>query len=95
MSFLARVRRVGALLADPRVPKLPRLAVLLASVYLISPVDLFPDFFVPVVGYLDDLVVVWASLRWLLGTTPSTQGVARPGHPAENAEDQSRPRPAG
>ncbi len=61
-----RLRRLLALMADPRMPKIPRLAVLAAVVYVIWPVDLIPDFAIPVVGYLDDLVVLWISLRWLL-----------------------------
>jgi uncharacterized membrane protein YkvA (DUF1232 family) len=80
MTFFDRVRRVGALLADPKVAKLPRLAVILAAVYLVSPVDLFPDFLVPVAGYLDDLLVVWAAVKWLLGSAPST-GLTRAGSP--------------
>jgi uncharacterized membrane protein YkvA (DUF1232 family) len=69
-GLLGRLRRVGALLTDPRVAKLPRVAVLAAAVYLISPVDLVPDFLVPVAGYFDDAVVVWLSLRWLLKSAP-------------------------
>lgn len=65
MGLLARVRRVAALLTDPRVKRLPRLAVVLAALYLIWPLDFFPDFLVPVAGYLDDAVLVWLSLRWL------------------------------
>lgn len=71
MGLLARTRRVAALLTDPRVKRLPRLAVLLGFVYLVWPVDLFPDFLVPVAGYLDDLVLVWLSLRWLFKSAPS------------------------
>jgi uncharacterized membrane protein YkvA (DUF1232 family) len=64
----ARLLRVIALLRDPRTPKLPRLAVALAILYFIWPFDLLPDFFVPVAGYLDDAVVIWMSLRWLLNS---------------------------
>jgi uncharacterized membrane protein YkvA (DUF1232 family) len=46
------------------------MAVALAALYLISPVDLIPDFLIPVVGYLDDLTVVWMALRWLLKSAP-------------------------
>jgi uncharacterized membrane protein YkvA (DUF1232 family) len=65
-----RLKRVAALLADPRVKKLPRFAVLAAIVYFISPIDLVPDFVVPVVGWLDDATLVWLSLRWLLKSDP-------------------------
>ena len=63
---LDRIRRVLALLRDPRVPRLPRYLVLLAAVYLLSPVDLIPEVLTPVFGFLDDLVFLWLSLRWLI-----------------------------
>jgi uncharacterized membrane protein YkvA (DUF1232 family) len=66
VSFLARLRRVAVLLGDPRTPALPRIAVVLAVLYLLWPVDLVPEALSPLVGYLDDLVVVWLALRWLL-----------------------------
>ena len=42
---------------DPRVPWYARLFAALALGYLFSPIDLIPDF-IPVIGYLDDLVLV-------------------------------------
>ena len=65
------LKRVTTLLADPRVAKLPRFAVLAAIAYLISPIDLVPDFVVPLVGWLDDATLVWLSLRWLLKSDPA------------------------
>jgi len=70
MGLLTRLRQVATLLADPRVRRLPRLAVLFAAAYLLWPLDLFPDFLVPVAGYLDDLVLVWMSVRWLFRSAP-------------------------
>jgi uncharacterized membrane protein YkvA (DUF1232 family) len=65
VSVVDRAKMALAFLSDPRVGKLPRLAVLLAVAYLISPVDLVPDFAIPVVAYLDDITLLWMSLRWL------------------------------
>ena len=65
MNLGDRIKMALAFLSDPRVGKLPRLAVLAALAYLVSPVDLVPDFAIPVVAYLDDAVVMWMSLRWL------------------------------
>lgn len=65
-----RLKRVAALLTDPRVKKLPRLAVLAAVAYFLSPIDLVPDFFVPLVGWLDDATLMWLSLSWLLKSDP-------------------------
>lgn len=66
MELLARLQRVTRLLADPRTPRLPRAAVLLSAIYLLVPIDLLPEWVFPIVGYLDDLVLLWLSLRWLL-----------------------------
>ena len=42
---------------DPRVPWYARLWVAIVVGYALSPIDLIPDF-IPVVGYLDDLVLI-------------------------------------
>ena len=42
---------------DPRTPKAVKLLALLIAAYALSPIDLIPDF-IPVIGYLDDLVIV-------------------------------------
>jgi uncharacterized membrane protein YkvA (DUF1232 family) len=51
---------------DPRTPWYARLAGALVVAYAISPLDLIPDF-VPVLGYLDDLILVplglWLTLK--------------------------------
>ncbi|GAA4770313.1 YkvA family protein [Novosphingobium ginsenosidimutans] len=48
---------------DPRVPMLPKLLAGLVAAYALSPIDLIPDF-IPVLGYLDDLLIVPAGI-WL------------------------------
>ncbi len=42
---------------DPRTPWYARVVVACVVVYALSPIDLIPDF-VPVLGYLDDLILV-------------------------------------
>jgi uncharacterized membrane protein YkvA (DUF1232 family) len=42
---------------DPRTPWYARVAAGLVVAYAFSPIDLIPDF-IPVLGYLDDLVLV-------------------------------------
>lgn len=42
---------------DPRTPWLAKLIAGAVAAYALSPIDLIPDF-VPVLGYLDDLLIV-------------------------------------
>jgi uncharacterized membrane protein YkvA (DUF1232 family) len=56
---------VKRLLQDPRVPRRHKLLLGLLVLYLISPIDLVPDF-VPVAGQLDDAILVALALRAIL-----------------------------
>ena len=42
---------------DPRVPWFARILAVAVAAYALSPIDLIPDF-IPVLGWLDDLVIV-------------------------------------
>lgn len=42
---------------DPRTPWHAKLAAAAVAAYALSPIDLIPDF-IPVIGYLDDLLIV-------------------------------------
>ena len=42
---------------DPRVPWYAKFSALCVIAYVLSPIDLIPDF-IPVLGYLDDLILV-------------------------------------
>lgn len=42
---------------DPRVPRLAKVMAMATAAYALSPIDLIPDF-VPVLGYLDDLILL-------------------------------------
>jgi uncharacterized membrane protein YkvA (DUF1232 family) len=42
---------------DPRIPRYARLLAVAIVAYALSPIDLIPDF-IPVLGYLDDLMLV-------------------------------------
>ena len=85
---LDRLRSVVALLRDPRVPKLPRYLVVLAAIYLISPVDFVPEVLNPVFGFLDDALLLWLSLRWLVRSGPPT---SPPGARVVEGERKLRP----
>jgi uncharacterized membrane protein YkvA (DUF1232 family) len=49
---------------DPRVPWYAKALAVAVAAYALSPIDLIPDF-IPVVGYLDDLVIVPLGI-WLV-----------------------------
>ncbi|MEN4793329.1 YkvA family protein [Pantoea agglomerans] len=42
---------------DPRTPLVAKVLALIVAAYAVSPIDLIPDF-IPVIGYLDDLIIV-------------------------------------
>ena len=42
---------------DPRTPVMAKIAAGAVAAYALSPIDLIPDF-VPILGYLDDLLIV-------------------------------------
>jgi len=55
---------------DPRTPWYAKALVGLVLAYLASPIDLIPDF-IPVLGYLDDLVLVPAGIALVLTMIPA------------------------
>ena len=63
-SFLPDcVTTVRRLRGDPRVPRRAKLAVGFAGLWVISPIDLIPEF-LPIIGPLDDVVIVALALRY-------------------------------
>ena len=69
-SFLpACATALRRLRTDPRVPRSAKIAVAIAAVWVISPIDLIPEF-LPVIGPLDDVVVVALALRFAARRVP-------------------------
>ena len=56
------------LLRDPRVPRGSKIWVLVAVIWIASPIDLVPEF-IPVLGPADDLIVAALVLRHVLKRT--------------------------
>ena len=54
---------------DPRVPGYTKALAICVVGYALSPLDLIPDF-IPIVGYLDDLIVVPLGIALVLRLTP-------------------------
>ncbi|MGI8699965.1 MAG: YkvA family protein [Nocardioidaceae bacterium] len=75
------VRLLRRLSADPELPRSVRVRLALLLGYLVVPIDLIPDF-IPVLGYVDDAVVVALALR-LVTRAAGADALARhwPGTP--------------
>ncbi|MEO7118498.1 MAG: DUF1232 domain-containing protein [Candidatus Limnocylindrales bacterium] len=63
------VRTARTLRRDPSVPRRAKLAVGFAALWCLSPIDLIPEF-LPVIGPLDDVVVVAIALRYAARQVP-------------------------
>ena len=55
-SLPALAGLIAKLVRDPALPRPVKLALMAAAVYLVSPIDLVPDF-IPFLGYVDDLLL--------------------------------------
>jgi len=61
--------RLRRLAADPRTPRRTRWVLIALAVYVASPIDPIPDF-IPVIGHLDELLIVPVMLAWVRRTIP-------------------------
>ena len=55
---------------DPRTPWYAKLIIAACVAYALSPVDVIPDF-IPVIGYLDDLIIVPLGIAAVLRLMPT------------------------
>jgi uncharacterized membrane protein YkvA (DUF1232 family) len=70
VEFLpACVTTARRLRRHPAVPRRARVALLVAMIWVISPIDLVPEF-LPVIGPLDDVVVVVLAFRYAARSVP-------------------------
>lgn len=63
-------KRLGYALGHPESPGWLKVGAAALVLYLVSPIDFIPDM-LPVIGVLDDLVIVPLALRWLLARLPA------------------------
>lgn len=71
----ACVTTARVLRRDPAVPRRAKVALLVAVVWVLSPIDLLPEF-LPVIGPLDDVVAVVLLLRYAARSIPRETLVA-------------------
>ena len=68
-QMLRTLRLVWRLLGDSRVPIFPKLIILAAAIYVISPVDLIPDLILGL-GQLDDLGIAMLAIGVFIQLCP-------------------------
>ena len=88
------VTTIRRLRGDPRVPRRAKVVIALAGLWLLSPIDLLPEF-LPVIGPLDDVVVVALALRYAARQVPrEALAAAWPGEPRLLERLLGSPKPA-
>jgi uncharacterized membrane protein YkvA (DUF1232 family) len=65
----AKFKLVGRLVRDARVPLWVKAVIPLVILYLATPLDIIPDF-LPVIGHLDDVLVVLVGVSLFVRFTP-------------------------
>jgi uncharacterized membrane protein YkvA (DUF1232 family) len=69
-SVFSDVRLAIRLTREPRVPVLVKTLPVLALLYVVCPLDLFPDL-LPMFGQIDDIGVMFVALKLFLGLCPA------------------------
>ena len=62
-------RQLWFALRHPQAPGWLKVGTALVALYLVSPIDLIPDF-IPFFGMMDDVILVPLAIRWLLKRLP-------------------------
>ncbi len=69
-KIIEQIMLTWRLVRDPRVPLWSKLIPAAALVYVLSPIDIIPDFLI-VIGQLDDLGLLLASMRLFEAVVPA------------------------
>ena len=64
-------RRLWFALRHPQAPGWLKTGTVLLVFYLLSPIDIVPDW-IPLLGVVDDLVVITTGVRLMLGRLPAS-----------------------
>ena len=68
-QLVDHLRLAWLLIQDARVPLVTKLIPVAVLIYVLSPIDLIPDF-IPVLGQLDDIGVTVLGLNWFVHMCP-------------------------
>ncbi len=69
LSWRKKLRLAGMLMKDRRLPRAVRAIPVLLVLYLAMPIDIIPDF-IPLLGQLDDVVMVAVAIAVIIRFTP-------------------------
>jgi uncharacterized membrane protein YkvA (DUF1232 family) len=69
-DLILRGKLILRLMGDKRVNFLLKILPVGGLIYLLSPIDLIPDIALPVIGYLDDAVVIWLCMTLFVALCP-------------------------
>jgi uncharacterized membrane protein YkvA (DUF1232 family) len=69
-NLLLQGKLILRLMGDKRVNILLKILPVGGLIYLLSPIDLIPDIALPVIGYLDDAVVIWLCMTLFVALCP-------------------------
>jgi uncharacterized membrane protein YkvA (DUF1232 family) len=90
-KIIDQVLLTWRLVRDPRVPLWSKLIPAAALIYILSPIDIIPDFLI-VIGQLDDLGLLLASMRLFEAVVPEyivaehRAAISSRQHPLETVE---------
>lgn len=54
---------------DPRTPWYAKIFIAVIVGYMLSPIDIIPDF-IPIIGYFDDILLLWLAMTILFTMVP-------------------------
>jgi uncharacterized membrane protein YkvA (DUF1232 family) len=96
-DLILRIKLIMRLVGDKRVNIFLKILPVGGLIYLVSPIDIIPDIALPVVGYLDDALVVWLCSTLFVALCPDevVQEHMNALHKVVNATWRDAPDPAG
>lgn len=86
LQFRNEIAALWRAFMNPATPIHLKALMLLVPLYLISPLDLVPDF-IPFAGWLDDIVVVPMLVSWIFGLLHRQQAAPQPRTARETRHD--------